>query len=375
MIVLFQGLAIAAVLTLSNPPQSHAANLGSARLHLVALTSVLAQYDREIAALRATETAPGLTDPSLAVDRDARPLARDAGRAERSVLAMVATRSREYQQREDRVLSAMVSSNGLTGRDGPLGEMDDAYRAQSARLRGGAQRDMRSYGNDLAGESSAALSAFDAAMAARVQSGLAARAQELREKESTLAFDLERRDAGKRLLLELKLQDLHLDRSTRASLRATLARLNSREGAAVAAMKRADDATLDAYRGRLEADAAAAQSQMAAETRVKVSSNLAMRRKVLTAQSAATFHPIAAAGGATGLSATAAALRTGYRFPADAASIADGFSAAHDVLARRFAEVQTTDRSSRASTDREIERLEADRDALYHAILALERSH
>ncbi len=53
--------------------------------------------------------------------------------------------------------------------------------------------------------------------------GLAAREQQLREKELDVAYDLARKNAAARLTLRIHLNELHLDRPTRARLEAELA--------------------------------------------------------------------------------------------------------------------------------------------------------
>lgn len=110
---------------------------------------------------------------------------------------------------------------------------------------------------------------------------MAAREQQLREKELTLAFDLAQANALKRLRLRLKLEDLHPEPTTRKQLEAELSALNAGESRAVAAMRHSNAAVLADYRLQVEHDTARAGSQMAAQLQAKAAANLALRRKAL----------------------------------------------------------------------------------------------
>jgi hypothetical protein len=207
------------------------------------------------------------------------------------------------------------------------------------------------------------LSAFERATAQRTGRAVGARRQQLREKELTLAYDLARRDAPQRLLLGLKLTELHLDAATRKALESQLAALNGQEGDALAAARRSDAAVLWSYRRQLQEEAATANAQMAAQLRAKGAANDAINLRALQAESNA-------AAAVPDVPSQLALFRSSYRSAAGAQAIAEGFGAAGVDLSRRFGDLSEVDEQSRAATDAQIQKLTADRTTLYRSIVA-----
>jgi hypothetical protein len=287
------------------------------------LAPVLAQYDREIAALRATEHVAGLSAVARSVAGDANAVRTQATAASGQV-RKAAANATSYDEREAAVLRRLSAD----------GTENAAAYDRSAR--------------DAA---AATLQRYRSAMAQRTARALAARRQQLSEAESTLAFDLEKQDAGRRLTLELKLRDLHLQPAQRSQLRAQLSALDAREAATVEAHRRNDAATLDAYAATLRAQESTDDARMASDVTRATAANVATRRTMLAG------------------TPDVRALR-GYRLSADAADIEAGCSGAGSDLTQRFATLERIDRSSHASTEARIEQIEANRNALYREILA-----
>jgi hypothetical protein len=300
---------------------------------------VLLEYDREIAALRSTQTLPGLRDAAATTANAAAAQRRDAT-AGRAVVERINARGGNVDlSRERAALATLAASRNAT---------EDA---------------MNSYAGALARETGASISAYQSATLQRSRRAYAARAQQLREKELTLAFDLERADAGERLKLELKLDDLHLTPSRRATLKAALATLDQRELQAVTAQRRHDAAILASYGQRLQDEGTGASAQMAAQLHAKAAANFAVRTRVLQAQSSAA-EPIA------NLRSRISAFSGTYRRPADSAAIDSGLKMASGDLSHSFDELAAADRQSQRDTTAQIAALEAGRSALYNVIVA-----
>jgi hypothetical protein len=303
------------------------------------LHGVLAAYDREIAALRSTQSVHGLDDPSGRARSDAASLRDRSNTARLRVQAIAARDTRPDLLQENAALSTIFASRGASEGAASL------------------------YGDELDREVTASLSAFERATAQRTGRALLARRQELHEKELMLAYDLARWGAPQRLLLRLKLGELHLDAATRKALESQLTALNEREGDALAAMRRWDAAVLGGYRRRLQEEGTTANAQMATQLRAKGAANGAIRLRALQAESnAASALP----DGASQL----ALFRSSYRSADDAKAIAEGFGSAGVDLSRRFGELSDVDEGSRAATAAQIRRLTADRGKLYRSIVA-----
>jgi hypothetical protein len=298
------------------------------------LREVLAQYDRQIAALQRTCNVSVVSDAAAQANNAASALKRDAAAARLEVQRIASRSGAAADSNRERAALAQVSARL------PASGFD-------------------AYTQALNRETASNLAAYARGIAQRSARALAARREQLREKELTLAFDLERQDAGKRLELRLKLTDLHLAPSERAKLQATLDTVERQEFAAVAARRTADATVLASYANSLQRNAVAANAAMVQQLRGKSAANLALRR---------TIAPI---------DSTAAALRSqGAAFAArddvagEGRTIALGMQAAGDHLAKRFAQLAATDRESSLQIAARIAALKRERDAVYRAMVA-----
>jgi Skp family chaperone for outer membrane proteins len=302
------------------------------------LHKILAQYDREIAALQNTRDVPGLSALGAQTERGAAAVQRDVAGTTAKVQRIAAGAARDHVQ-ERQAMGALFASQHA-----PNGEMS-AYR------------------DELTRETNANLRGYAIAIAQRTARAVAARQQQLHERELTLAFDLARRDSGVRLVLRLKLQDLHLDAATRARLQDRLAALNRRDSDAVAAARANDAAILARYRATLERDGELANAQMASELLSKAGANLALRLGVLRAgSSAADVVPNLA----SRLESFASSDHPG----ADATAVEASLRSAKSDLPLRFATLADADRRSRVETSSQIQNLKNNRGELYRMMVA-----
>lgn len=290
------------------------------------LYPVLAQYDREIAAMRSTERVDGLRTIATSVAKDAAGMQASAANANRRAQAMSGPNGAAYRSREQAYLGGMQSQRIPN---------DDA-----AAFRTGASQ-----------SGQATLTAYRAAMEQRTQRALAERAQQLIEKESTLTFDLEKSHAGHRLVLMTKLRNLHLDKAHRSALQAQLDALDASVASAVAARRRSDDAELAAYGTQLRSRESADDARMAATVTRSTQANVAQRTNIRES-----------------LPPEAAALR-GYDPATGASNVGKAIARAGNDLNGRFAQLQSVERTSRAGTDARIAALQQARQHLYDAIV------
>ncbi len=301
--------------------------------------SVLLGFDREIAALRSTRNLSGLTA-----------LSAQAAGAARAV--------------RDGAASAQIRARAIGSRGAAAGHAREsaALAALLASQRSG-DREIGRFTGELNRETATNATNYASALATRNDRAYAARAQELREKELTLAFDLARQNAGRRLSLRIKLTDLHLSRMVRAKLQAQLAALDAAERRPVAVLRARDAATLAAYRRKLESETARESAQMDARLRQTASANYALRARVLKSEA----QPRAASRNlASGAAAFAATLRPG----AASTDIAAGFQSAGDDVARRLDGLGAMAQASQRETNATLESLVAMRRALYRTIVA-----
>jgi hypothetical protein len=223
------------------------------------------------------------------------------------------------------------------------------------------ERTFATYRSQLATETNANLRAYSGGLNQRTERAYAARAQQLREKESTLAFDLGRQNAGKRLMLRLKLAELHMTPARRAQLQGQLNALDASERQAADAMRRRNAAELAVYRSQLEGEAAAGAGAMDAQLRAKAGANYAILQRV--------FNEGAGAAGAFPLPSQLAAFTKGYDARRTAQDISSDVHGATADVAQRFAALGAVDSQSRRDVASQLQALQAARAAIYGTIL------
>jgi hypothetical protein len=301
------------------------------------LHRLLVQYDSEIAALSSTQKVAGLGDPAATAQHGATALEAD-------------------------VSTAAAHAEAIGKRDpGTNGARERAAIARVVRSENGTDSEVAEYTMQLASETNANVHAYGGAVSKSTERAYAAREQQLQEKELTLAYDLKRRDAGKRLALRLRLDDLHLTSARRASLRAALAVLDAGELLPVSAMRRADAEQLATYGAQLGRNAAAAAQSMVGQLRSKAGANSVILARV--------FHEAANAYGALPPPSQLAAFAAGYAAPSDGEKIASGMRAARSDLSQRFRQIAAADAQSERDARTQLRTLKADRDALYRSIV------
>lgn len=332
------------------------------------LYGTLAQYDRQIAALRATL---GTTQFRI-VDRDiagaGAAVQHEASDAQNRVNGVLNGNAGVYAARRNaamQTLLAQPAGNAPSGAD-VREHLQQAYDAESAQMRSGAQTDMETYASALETQERSAAAAFVNAMQAHVQRAYDARAQELRESESALLLNLARKHAPERLALRTKLQTLYLRPDRRAALQNRLQALQHAEDRQVAALRARDSVTLAAYLEQLRSQANRDISAMSTQLQARTAENLAARRRILAAQNQtpANLALNAPGGGNRGapgdLRGALVQMKQSGPQP-DAGSTKQAYAHASSDLSQRFAAIgQENDASVRAAKD-QIARLERDR--------------
>ncbi|MBV9719933.1 MAG: hypothetical protein JOZ77_11480 [Candidatus Eremiobacteraeota bacterium] len=305
------------------------------------LHAILSQYDREIVALRSTQRILALRSPALSAQAGAHAIQSDA--------ATGALRADAIGNRD--VSRDRAQENAA---------LDSLLRQRQDPARGAAVST-----SQLVAETNANLRAYRASLLERMERAYAARAQQLREKEATLVFDLQRRDAGRRLLLRLKIDDLHSTASRRASLQSQLRQLYAIEMRTVAQARMADNGALAAYRIQLERNAGADEDVLDAQLRAKAQANYGMLRRIFNERAASESLPSVS---------QLVALRSGRSAVNPDSSISGAMRTASNDLSLRFAHAADADSHSQRDTSSQLHTLQADRVALYREIVAQIRS-
>ncbi|MGZ3527171.1 MAG: hypothetical protein ACXVAO_05660 [Vulcanimicrobiaceae bacterium] len=337
------------------PSRSGSVNV-RALLHAHPLFSILQQYDREIATLRATNSA-------APIQGNVEALGRDFDDATVRVRALTGERGDALRARERNATSALLNN----------AQTEQNYDAQYAAVHREAIRDMGGYRDALLRQERVALSTYAQAVDSRTRRAYAARAQEFNEREASLALQLAKRNAEKRLRLRIRLANLYHDAHERAALKGELAALDAYEGRIVDAQRRRDAAALSGIRTRLYAQAASDYARMSTAMRAKTAANLAARRAVLQAQSGGSKS---LQDGKNGFAAPNTAARidafrgNGGGFGTDLSATIAAFGTARADLSARFTTLADTDDASRRTVMAEAAALERERQTVRAEIVA-----
>lgn len=327
------------------------------------LYGTLAQYDRQIAVLRST-----LHVPEFARKSDAFAHAADGAR---STLAQTASRTQRIAALPTPDVRPLQANDNVNApsESRVRSDMQQAYGAQASQLHAAAHQAMERYRAQLLDQQRTALANYEREMQARVQQAYASREQQLYEKESTLALDLAKADAGKRLAIRAKLQTLQLMPERRHALQAEMDAIQSREDAQVAKQHRHDRAILAAFLPPLQARANADVARMRGTLQQRTAANLAARERVLAAQNAQHMRLNLGASAQPASNATDMNGRLNSLLAANAAD-PQAFTRAGDDLARQFADVRNADDDATHSTWAELAALNTARAQLYDDIVS-----
>ncbi len=328
------------------------------------LYGTLAQYDRQIAVLQSTlhtrfaNSGAQIDNASAAIRHDLNTVAARYGRV---------TQNLAKSKPSTNIFAD--GSNGAPSAGAIETNIQNAYATQHADLAGAAQRDMAQYRATLLAQQQLAYTTFVTAVNDRTQEAYNQRAQELRERVSTLLLDLARRDAPQRLMLRAKLQTLALSADVRQRLQARLAVLQQHDISAANAMRRQNATILAAYAAQLRVRGENDIAKMSADLQVRTNANLVARERVLAAQTSTAGSlqlpsSMAHRGSMADMQAQYSALVNAP--PADTAPITN----ARDDLTNRFHALHDADATNTQSVESQIASLRHDREAVRKRMVA-----
>jgi hypothetical protein len=326
------------------------------------LYPVLLQYDRQIAVLESTLHVGEFEHKDQAfanARRGADSTLRQAAARARTIAAMPSPDVRPLEQ------NAAVSAPSEAQ---VRSDITRTYDAQSSQLQTAARADMDRYRGSLLAQQNTALTHYVQMMHARVQQAYDSRRQELYEKETAFAIDLQKADEGRVLPLRAQLATLTMSGQKRHALQAQLHAIQSQERSRILALHAQDRRVLAAFLPPLQSRAQADIARMREQLQTRTQANLAQRESVLQAQTSG-GAPLQlgsdARGGQTPVDMRSRLAGLAAAQPAQP----QAFSAARADLARELAAVQSSDAQATRETLAEIATLRAQRARLYAQIL------
>jgi hypothetical protein len=297
-------------------------------------------------------------------------------RAQSRANAILRQKQANYAQREQAAIRAAIdaASAGTNGTQ-PAQQMQNVSAAQARAVTAQANQDFANYQKAVVAQDTAAVRAIDKQIEGRAAQEYAQKATQLQEGESQISLELSQRDAGKRLQIQTKLNNLAMDDATRNALRAQLQATNEQEAQAVDALRARDQRTLAAYRRQLNRSVAAQINTQTAAIHQQTRAKLEARRNEVSRQVASQLGGIAPAPIPKNLPAATrqkiAAIDRRFRtqFQADAQTTIAQYQAEKADLDARYAQIQGLSNAAAGPASAQLAQLQRERDGLYQKMV------
>ncbi|MGA2391779.1 MAG: hypothetical protein ABSH03_00340 [Candidatus Lustribacter sp.] len=345
----------------------------------------LAQYDANIQALSLGGLVPHVLAEGPQLKAEEARLQAQLSAAAKRTSALLAAKSKEYQERENAAIAAALRGAAATG--GPSvaaiqSQMEGTARSQAAGAGAQAQRDLDAYRKQLEAQDGAQITAAEHTLEARADRTYRAKIDELNAKESSLSLLLANADAAERLSLRTRLSSLALDDAARADANNQLAALDRKESDQVAALHNQDAQTLSALQTQLRAQVQRDMNAQVGQIRQRSIARYRERSDQLRTEFAPSNGPLIATspnGPPTvnpnlppALRRRIGQLHADYTqaFQADAKQTIADFNKTRSDLQQRYALLTGTDAAATQSAQLEIQSLEKKRQDLYMEMVA-----
>lgn len=331
----------------------------------------LTQLDDGIAAINLAAAAPHVPLSASQIARQTADLNRQLHDAQNRANAILAQKQQQYAGRERQAVDAALNAAGIKGGSYAAGQMSATSAQQMRQAAAAANQDFMAYQQSVVAQNNAATSAIARQLQQQAAQKYAAKAAELQQNETDLSLRLSQADAAQRLAIKTRLSNLALDEATRKQLQGQLESINSKEGAQLEAQRRADAATLNAYRAQLSAQTGAAVRSQAGAIAGQTQAKLLERRNEVGAQLRSLGPPALPANLPAGVRDKLAAIHRQFtlQFQADAQKTVADYQATKADLDRQFAALHGADVGATGAAAKELEALQQRRDALYKQIV------
>lgn len=282
----------------------------------------------------------------------------------------------DYQAREQAAIrSALAAAGAGTNGTQAVQSMQNVTAQQAQQVASQANSDFQQYQQSVLAQDNAAVKSVSNQLSARADRQYRQKATELQESEAQLSLDLSQANAGKRLDLRTKLNNLALDDATRKQLRAQLSALDQQEASALAAQRARDAQTLANYQKQLRQQTAAQIAQQAAKIHASTRSKIEARHNEVSQQVASTMQGLQPAAIPSNLPAATrdriAQIDKQFKaqFQADAQKTVQQYQATKSQLDQQYAELQGANGVATGAAGKQLAQLQKQRDDLYNKMV------
>ncbi len=331
----------------------------------------LTQLDDGIAAINLAAAAPRVPLNASQIARQTTDLNRQLHDAQNRANAILAQQQQQYAGRERQAVAAALSAAGIKGGAYAAGQMSATSAQQARQAAAAANQDFMAYQQSVVAQNNAATSAIARQLQQQASQKYSAKAAQLQQNETDLSLRLSQADAAQRLAIKTRLSNLALDEATRKQLQGQLESINSKESSQLDAARRADAATLSAYRAQLSAQTGAAVRTQAGAIAGQTQAKLLERRNEVGAQLRSLGPPALPPNLPPGVRDKLAGIHRQFtmQFQTDARKTVADYQATKADLDRQFAALHGADVGATGAAAKELEALQRRRDALYKQIV------
>jgi hypothetical protein len=345
----------------------------------------LARYDQNIQALNLSTIVPKTLAAAPELARREAELQKQLEDAAKRTDALLAEKSKEYQQRESQAIdAALKGTNGGAGTSvgAVQSQVQQTANGQAATVAKQAQRDLDAYRKALEAEDAAQTDALQKTLVARADRTYRAKVDELNAKDAALSLKLATDDSAERLSLRTKLASLALDDGSRQDAKARLDALDKTEAEALAAQRAQDQQTLAALQTQLRNGVQNDLRAQVAPIHARSQARFLAREAQLRTQFSAPAGPLIAANGKNGavvnpnlppaLREKIAHLHDDYAkaFQHDAGATIADFKKTREMLKKRYDALTGMNDEAARDVAGEIASLQRKREELYDQMVA-----
>lgn len=335
------------------------------------LYSQLSQIDDAMAAINLSAAAPHVPLSASQIAAQTSVLNRQLRDAQDRANKILAQKQQQYAGAERQAIAGALSAAGINPGSYAAGQMSATSAQQQQQAAAAANQDFMAYQQSVVAQNNAATSAVARQLQQQAAQKYAAKAAQLQQSETDLSLRLSQEDAAQRLAIKTRMSNLALDETTRKQLQSQLAAINDKETSAIETQRRADAATLSAYRAQLDAQTRSqVQAQVGAiagQTQAKITE----RRNEVGAQLRSLGPPALPANLPSGVRDKLAAIHRQFtaQFQADAQKTVADYQATKTDLDRQFAALHGADVGATGAAAKELIALQKRRDGLYQQMI------
>src|SRR6185312_4601752 len=212
----------------------------------------LSQLDDAITAIQLKASTPHVPLSASQIAAQTKELNGEMQAANDRANKILTQKQQTYLKREQQAIAAALTAANVPGAGEYASRLMSTTSAQQAQQAAqAAGQDFLAYQKSVVEQNRAAAASIVHQLQAQAQQKYRAKAEQLGQQETDLSMRLSQQDAQQRLAIKTRLNNLALDAATHKQLQDQLAAIDSREAAQTNAMRKADQATLDAYRKQL----------------------------------------------------------------------------------------------------------------------------